>query len=126
MHLDTRAATTPGTSALAQDWHHKLAHRASGQVGADVMATKPTLTKPYANAACQVPDLDNEERHKPIRRQGWDAVLVANTSAKCNSQSRATRDVTNCHVKHNCRLPEHPSDNVSFWRHQGWQRAKGR
>ena len=108
VHVDNRAATMPGTSAVAQDWHHKLAHRGSCQVGTDVTATKQTRTKLYANGECQGPDLDSEGRHKPIRGQGWDAVLMPNTSAKCNSQSRAPFDETKRHFKQNCRLPEHP------------------
>ena len=108
VHVDNRAATTPGT-ATGHDWHHDLAHRTSGQVGTDATATKPTHTKPYDNGECQGPDLDNEGRHKPIRRQGWDAVLVPNTITKRDLQSRATLDVTNRHVKQNSLLLDSPS-----------------
>ena len=126
MHVDARATTTPGTIATAQDWHHKLAHRASGQVGTDVTATKPTRTQPHDNAECQGPDLGNKGQREPIRRQRWEAVLVPNTSTKCNSQSRATLEVTKRHVKQNSRLLEHSSGRCLIWRHQGWQRANGR
>ena len=125
--MDNRAATTPGTSATAQDWNHGLAQSASGQVGTDATATKPTRTKPYDNGECQGPDLDNKGRHNHIRRQGWDAVLVPNASTKCNSQSRATLDVTKRHVKQNCWLPGKniQVDDVFFWRHQSWQCGNG-
>ena len=95
VRVDKVIATTPCHRARSQDWCHKFAHRASGQVGTDLAASRPARTRPSASGGCQGPDFHNDERHEPIRRQGWDLVLVTNTSAMCNSSSRATLAVTN-------------------------------
>ena len=54
------------------------------------------------HSECQVPDLEKEERHNHIRRQGCDAVHAPNMSTECNPQSRKTLGLQNNQVDDMC------------------------
>ena len=56
-------ATAPCDGARPKDWHRKVVHNASGEVGTDVPVDNRTRTRPSASGGCRSPELNNEERH---------------------------------------------------------------